>query len=77
MPRESSLTEQRLRLIYTGEGFGGDNTMRAKVIRELIDEIHALREELRGVGSTALSPAPGSTPASQADRSDSSGASSV
>jgi hypothetical protein len=59
MARESSLTEQRLRLIYTGEGFGGDNTLRAKVIRELIDEIHALREELRGVGSTAQSSAPG------------------
>jgi hypothetical protein len=46
MAPPSNLTEQRLRLIYTGEGFGGDNTMRAKVIRELIDEIHALREEL-------------------------------
>ena len=49
MARESSLTEQRLRLIYTGEGFGGDNTMRAKVIRELIDEIRALRQELKAL----------------------------
>jgi hypothetical protein len=44
--RASSLTEERLRLIYEGEGFGGEKTMRAKVIRELIDEIRALRREL-------------------------------
>ena len=44
--RTSSLTEERLRLIYEGEGFGGEKTMRAKVIRELIDEIRALRREL-------------------------------
>lgn len=46
MGRASSLTEERLRLIYEGEGFGGEKTMRAKVIRELIDEIRALRREL-------------------------------
>lgn len=52
MATTSSLTEERLRLIYEGDGFGGDNTMRAKVIRELIDEIRALRRELhRKVGS--------------------------
>lgn len=48
MARTSSLTEERLRLIYEGDGFGGDNTMRAKVIRELIDEIRELRRELEG-----------------------------
>ena len=45
MGRTSSLTEERLRLIYEGEGFGGEKTMRAKVIRELIDEIRHLRRE--------------------------------
>ena len=47
--RTSSLTEERLRLIYEGEGFGGEKTMRAKVIRELIDEIRALRQELKAL----------------------------
>lgn len=31
------------------EGFGGETTMRAKVFRELINEIRALRIELRRV----------------------------
>lgn len=46
MARTSTLTDERLRLIYEGEGFGGEKTMRAKVIRELIDEIRSLRREL-------------------------------
>ena len=46
MARTSTLTAERLRLIYEGEGFGGEKTMRAKVIRELIDEIRSLRREL-------------------------------
>lgn len=46
MPRPSSLTDERLTSLYTAEGFGGETTMRAKVFRELIDEIRALREEL-------------------------------
>ena len=44
--RTSTLTDERLRLIYEGDGFGGEKTMRAKVIRELIDEIRSLRREL-------------------------------
>jgi hypothetical protein len=45
MRRVSSLTDSRLRSLYESEGFGGEKTMRAKVIRELIDEIRALRRE--------------------------------
>jgi hypothetical protein len=45
MRRPSSLTDERLASLYTAEGFGGETTG-AKVIRELIDEIRALREEL-------------------------------
>lgn len=41
----SRLTDDRLNSLYTGEGFGGETTMRAMVIRELIDEIRALRRE--------------------------------
>ena len=47
MARPSSLPDGRLQLIYEGEGLGGEKTMRARVIRELIDEIRALRLELR------------------------------
>jgi len=32
--------------LYDGDGFGGDRTMRAKVIRELIDEIRDLRKQV-------------------------------
>lgn len=46
MVKPSSLTDERLMALYTAEGFGGETTMRAKVIRELIDEIRALRAEL-------------------------------
>ena len=46
MRRVSTLTDSRLDSLCGGEGFGGEKTMRAKVIRELIDEIRALRREL-------------------------------
>jgi hypothetical protein len=42
----SALTEERLASLYDAEGFGGEKTMRAKVIRKLIDEIRVLRGEL-------------------------------
>lgn len=44
--RTSRMTEARLSSLYESEGFGGEKTMRAKVIRELIDEIRLLRREL-------------------------------
>ncbi len=40
------MTEARLFSIYECEGLGGETTMRAKVIRELIDETRVLRREL-------------------------------
>lgn len=46
MARRSGLTEERLASLYIADAFGGETTMRAKVIRELIDEIRALRAEL-------------------------------
>ena len=46
MAHPSGLTEERLASLYNAEGFGGEKTMRAKVIRELIDEIRVLRSEL-------------------------------
>jgi hypothetical protein len=39
----SLLTEARLNSLYDADGFGGEKTMRARVVRELIDEIRALR----------------------------------
>jgi hypothetical protein len=42
----SGLTDERLNSLYDADGFGGEKTMRAKVIRELIDEIRELRCEL-------------------------------
>jgi hypothetical protein len=52
----SRFTDARLDSLYDSEGFRGDQTMRAKVIRELIDEIRGLRgqltkEEVRPEGS--------------------------
>lgn len=38
-----SLPEERLESLYTAPGFGGETTSRARVIRELIDEIRRLR----------------------------------
>ncbi|HUP86849.1 MAG TPA: hypothetical protein VM143_14420 [Acidimicrobiales bacterium] len=46
MRRASGLTDERLNSLYQADGFGGEKTMRAKVIRELIDEIRQLRHEL-------------------------------
>jgi hypothetical protein len=36
----------RLDSLYRSERFGGEQTIRAKVIRELIDEIRLLRRQL-------------------------------
>jgi hypothetical protein len=47
MPRISRLTDERLDSLYEADGFGGEKTMRARVIRELIDEIRTLRAEQR------------------------------
>lgn len=46
MARASRITDERLASLYEADGFGGEKTMRAKVIRELIDEIRALRQAL-------------------------------
>jgi hypothetical protein len=45
MARVSRLTPERLDSLYTADDFGGEKTMRAKVIRELIDEIRLLRQD--------------------------------
>jgi len=42
----TKLPEERLRLLYDGDDFGGETTMRARVTRELIEEIRALRAEV-------------------------------
>lgn len=47
MPKEpTKLPEERLAKLYGRGGFGGETTMRAKVIPEVIDEIGALRAEV-------------------------------
>ena len=43
----SKLTDERLDLLYNADDFGAEKTMRARVIRELIDEIRLLRDEAR------------------------------
>lgn len=59
MPRQSSLTDERLTSLYDADGFGGEKTMRAKVIRELIDEIRTLRSELgQVIGRSSVATAP-------------------
>jgi hypothetical protein len=45
--------------LYEADGFGGEKTMRAKVIRELIDEIRSLREELNGAAQSGQDPSRG------------------
>jgi hypothetical protein len=45
MARVSRLTPERLDSLYAADDFGGEKTMRAKVIRELIDEIRLLRRD--------------------------------
>lgn len=52
------MPEERLASLYDSDGFGGEKTMRAKVIRELIDEIRLLRREL----AQAWGQAPTSSP---------------
>jgi hypothetical protein len=49
----STLTDARLDSLYQADGFGGEKTMRARVIRELIDEIRALRRRLSELDSSA------------------------
>jgi hypothetical protein len=46
MDRPTLLPDSRLTALYDAPEFGGERTMRAKVIRELIDEIRSLRAEL-------------------------------
>jgi hypothetical protein len=46
MRQTSKLPDSRLEALYDAPGFGGETTQRAKVIRELIDEIRQLRAEL-------------------------------
>jgi hypothetical protein len=53
MSRMSRLTDERLTSLYEADDFGGEKTMRARVIRELIDEIRTLRAE-RSSESTDL-----------------------
>jgi len=48
--RTSRMTEARRSSLYEAEGLGGETTMRAKVIRELIDEIRTLRREMAEAG---------------------------
>jgi hypothetical protein len=60
MAHSSALTNDRLDLLYHGEGFGGDTTLRAKVVRELIDEIRTLRNELAAIVSPPTGTEPGS-----------------
>jgi hypothetical protein len=43
---EGRLPELRLALLYGADEFGGGTTLRAKVIRELIDEIRRVRAVL-------------------------------
>lgn len=58
MRRASALTDERLRSLYEADGFGGEKTMRAKVIRELIDEIRVLRIELADMRPDHAQPMP-------------------
>jgi len=53
MARVSRLTDARLASLYSADDFGGEKTLRAKVIRELIDEIRELRRELEATADIA------------------------
>ena len=57
MARVSALTESRLTAPYGADEFGGEKTMRAKVIRELIDEIRGLLGEGDVIARRAVSSA--------------------
>lgn len=50
------MTDARLASIYDSEGIGGEKMMRAKVIRELVDEIRVLRRELAEARTQAPAP---------------------
>lgn len=50
--RTSKLTDERLDSLYVADDFGGAKTMRARVIRELIEEIRGLRAQLAATRST-------------------------
>ena len=55
--RASRMTEARLSSLYESDGFGGEKTMRARVIREPIDENRVLRRELaQAEGREPVSP---------------------
>lgn len=56
----SRLNDARLNSLYDAEGFGGERTMRAAVIRELITEIRELRGRL--ADSEARSESAGTAP---------------
>ncbi|MEY2420020.1 MAG: hypothetical protein QOI95_87 [Acidimicrobiaceae bacterium] len=58
--RVSTLPDSRLDSLYEADGFGGEKTMRAKVVRELIEEIRLLRRELEE--ATRRHPASRGTP---------------
>lgn len=49
----AGMTDHRLEALYTAADFGGETTMRARVIRELIDEIRELRAGVREVLRTS------------------------
>lgn len=55
--RASKLPETRLASLYVADDFGGEKTMRAKVIRELIDEIRMLRKEIASSTASVEPPA--------------------
>lgn len=46
MARWSRFSDERLELLYESDSFGGESTMRAKVIRELIDDLRQMRRDL-------------------------------
>lgn len=50
------MTDERLASLYESDGFGGDKSMRARVIRELIDEIRVLRRELERAEASETGP---------------------
>lgn len=45
----SQFTEDRLDSLRSSEDWGGGSTERARTIRELIDEIRALRQQVAGL----------------------------
>jgi hypothetical protein len=68
--RVTALPDSRLDSLYEAEGFGGEKTMRAKVFRELIDEIRLLRRELDEATKRHPASRPGATSGSCGDGRD-------